>query len=487
MGHHHHKINRRTFLGQASCAAVGMSTLFNTVLNLKTMNAASAFNLHNLQGPFDEYKAIVCILLSGGADSYNMLVPTGTNDYNEYAETRSNQAIPINDLIPITPTNTNGKEFGLHPSMTNMASIFESGNMAFVSNVGSLIEPTSKDGVYNGTDQLPLGLFSHADQAAHWQTAIPQDRVATGWAGKMADMLNSLPNGPASNPNISMNISLSGSNVLQTGNQSVQYTIDRNEGAVGLYGHNAFEDWSNLESDLRTEVVDNMIDAQYQDIFKKTYANTAKTARDGNVQFIEALNNATPLTTEFDPCANEPTYNCLATAMEMIAKTINVREALGMKRQVFFIDYGGWDHHDELLDNQAAMLSEVDNALGAFNNAITEMGLQDQVTTFSISEFSRTLTSNSNGTDHAWGGNMFVMGGAVSGQKIYGQYPQLALGSNLEIGNGVLLPTTSADEYFAELAMWYNVPKSGLLDIFPNLGNFYSVTSPDSPIGFMNM
>lgn len=483
MGHHHHKIKRRTFLGQASCAAVGMTTLFNTVLNLKTMNAASAFNLHNLQGPFDEYKAVVCLLLSGGSDSFNMLVPTTTADYDEYAETRSNQAIPKEDLIPINPTNTPGKEFGLHPNMTNMASIFESGNMAFVANVGSLVEPTTKDGVYNGTNQLPLGLYSHADQAAHWQTAIPQDRVANGWAGKIADMLNSLPNGPATNPNISMNISLSGSNVLQTGLESVEYAIDRVYGAVGLNGYG--DPW--LESQLRTEAVDNIIDAQYQDIFKKTYIKTLKTARDGNAQFIEALANATPLATEFETCLIDPSYNCLSTAFEMIAKTINVRQDLGMKRQIFFVDYGGWDHHDELLNTQAGMINELDNALGAFNTAITEMGLQDQVTTFSISEFSRTLTSNGQGTDHAWGGNMFVMGGAVDGQKIHGQYPQLALDSNLEIGNGVILPTTSADEYFAEIAMWYNVPKSGLLDIFPNLGNFYSVTSPDSPIGFMNM
>lgn len=483
MGHHHHKINRRTFLGQASCAAVGMSTLFNTVLNLKSMNAASAFNLHNLAGPFDDYKAVVCILLSGGCDSYNMLVPTSTADYDEYATTRSNQAIPKEDLIPINPTNTSGKEFGLHPNMPNMASIFESGNLAFVSNIGSLIEPTDKNAVYNGTSQLPLGLFSHADQIAHWQTAIPQDRVAAGWGGKIADMLNDLPNGPTSNPNISMNVSLSGSNVFQTGINTNQYSIDRNNGATGLYGYS--EDW--LQSQLRKEVVDNMVDATYQDIFKKTYMKTVKTARDGGAQFIEALNNATPLTTEFESCIVDQRYNCLSTAMEMVAKTINVREALGMKRQIFFVEYGGWDHHEELLNSQAGMMNEVDMALGAFNNAVTEMGLQDQVTTFSISEFSRTLTSNGNGTDHAWGGNMFVMGGAVSGQKIYGQYPQLALGSNLEIGNGVILPTTSADEYFAELAMWYNVPKSGLLDIFPNLGNFYSVTSPDSPIGFMNM
>lgn len=478
MGHHHHKIKRRTFLGQASCAAMGMTTLFSTVLNLKAMNAAATLNFPSIAppDPFDDYKAIVCFLMAGGSDTFNMLVPTGTSDYNEYAETRSNQALPLNELIPINPTNTPGKTFGVHKNMPHMASMFDSGKLAFVSNVGTLIEPTTKTSLYNGTVDLPLGLYSHSDQVMHWQTSVPHDRVATGWGGKMVDLLNSMPNGPDTNPNISMNISLSGSNVFQTGLESVEFALNPSEGAIGMNGYG--DEW--FSSQLRTEAVDNMVDAQYQDIFKKTYAKTVKTARDGNIQYQEAEANATPLQTEFD-------QNYLSQAFERIAKTINIREALGMKRQVFFVEYGGWDNHDELLNIMEEKLEEVDNALNSFNLALEEMGLSDKVTTFSISEFSRTLISNGNGTDHAWGGNMFVMGGAVNGQKIYGQYPQLALNSSLEIGNGVLIPTTSADEYFAELAMWYNVPTSGLLDIFPNLGNFYSVASGNNPIGFMNI
>ncbi len=478
MGHHHHKIKRRTFLGQASCAAMGLTTLFSTVLNLKAMNAAAALNFPNLAppDPFDDYKAIVCFLLAGGNDSYNMLIPTGTSDYNEYATVRSNQAIPLNDIIPINPTNTPGKTFGVNPNMPHTAAMFDSGKMAFVANVGTLIEPTTKATVYNGTADLPLGLFSHSDQVMHWQTSVPHDRVATGWGGKMVDLLNALPNGPATNPNISMNISLSGSNVYQTGLSSVEYAIHPEYGALGINGYG--DEW--LSSQLRTEAIDNMVDAQYQDIFKKTYAKTVKTARDGNIQFQEAMDASTPVTTEFDA-----TY--LSDAFKMIANTINIRQELGMKRQVFFVEYGGWDNHDELLGTQGELLQEVDNALNSFNLAMEELGLSDKVTTFSISEFSRTLISNGNGTDHAWGGNVFVMGGAVNGQKIYGQYPQLALDSSLEIGNGVLVPTLSADEYFAELALWYNVPASGLLDIFPNLGNFYSIASGANPIGFLNI
>ena len=478
MGHHHHKIKRRTFLGQASCAAVGFTTLFSTVFNLKAMNAAATLNYPNLSppDPFDDYKAIVCFLFAGGSDSYNMLIPTGTSDYNEYSTVRSNQAIPLNEIIPINPTNTPGKTFGVHPSMTNMASMFDSGKLAFVSNIGTLVEPTTKTEYYNQSVDLPLGLYSHSDQVMHWQTSVPHDRVATGWGGKMVDLLNAMPNGPATNPNISMNISLSGSNVFQTGINSVEFALHPEWGALGMNGYG--DEW--FTSQLRTEAIDNLVDAQYQDIFKKTYASTLKTARDGNLQCQEAEENATPLATEFGT-------DYLSLAFERIAKTINIRDSLGMKRQVFFVEYGGWDHHDELIANQALMLSEVDTALNSFNLAVEEMGLSNNVTTFSISEFSRTLISNGNGTDHAWGGNVFVMGGAVNGQQIYGQYPQLALGSNLEIGNGVLIPTLSADEYFAELALWYNVPVSGLLDIFPNLGNFYSISSGTNPIGFLNI
>jgi uncharacterized protein (DUF1501 family) len=179
----------------------------------------------------------------------------------------------------------------------------------------------------------------------------------------------------------------------------------------------------------------------------------------------------------------------------MIAKTIAGRDALNMNRQIFFVEYGGWDHHDELLNNQALMLGEVDNALYEFNAAMEQLGIADKVTTFSLSEFSRTLTSNGNGTDHAWGGNTFVMGGAVNGRRIFGNYPSLALTNYnptmdtnpLEVGGGSLIPTTSADEYFAELALWYGVPASELVTLFPNIGNFYTPMSGSNPIGFLNL
>jgi len=170
----------------------------------------------------------------------------------------------------------------------------------------------------------------------------------------------------------------------------------------------------------------------------------------------------------------------------MAARMMKARETLGFRRQIFFVEYSGWDHHDELLNNQSAMLSVVSQAMGEFHDALVELDLLDQVTTFSISEFARTLTSNGNGTDHAWGGNVMVMGGSqVNGGRIFGNYPELNLGNDGMLWDGVLIPTLSADSYFAELARWFGVDPTDLSLIFPNLVNFYDVNSTELPIGFM--
>lgn len=464
---HKNKMNRRKFMGTASCAAVGYTSLFSSLINLKSLNAAAIANSTTMQG--NDYKAIVCLALGGGIDSYNVLVPRGNTEYNEYANTRSNQAIPQADLLPITPNTSDGRQYGLHPALTNIKSMFDQGDAAFVANVGSLVEPITKTQYMNGGVQLPLGLYSHADQFMHWQTSLPQSRSAVGWGGKIADLIGDMN----SNQIISMNISLGGSNVFQSGNDSVEYSINPYNGSYGIdgYGHS----WQ--FSQLQTAAIDNMIDAQYQDAFKKTFMDVVKTGRDGHAQFSAAIDGVNPFATTF-------TNNDISQSFHMVAKTIAARSALGMSRQIFFIEYGGWDHHDEVLVNMQQMLSEVDTAVGEFYNALGELNMKDKVTTFSMSEFARTLTSNGNGTDHAWGGNSMVLGGAVNGKDIYGTYPSLALNGPDEIGGGVIIPKVSADEYFAELASWYGVMDSDLPLILPNIGNFYTPGN-GGPIGFL--
>ncbi|MBK9735485.1 MAG: DUF1501 domain-containing protein [Saprospiraceae bacterium] len=281
------------------------------------------------------------------------------------------------------------------------------------------------------------------------------------------------------NQTVSMNISLSGSNIFQTGNNSVEYSLHPMYGSVGI---NEYNDTNWLIPQLKTAAINGMVNPVYENVFKKTYVKTVKTAIEGNAMLTSVIDNA--------PAFNVPfSDNDLSNSFQMIAKTISGRNSLEMSRQIFFVEYGGWDMHNDILTDQAYKLTELDNALYQFNAAIEQMGLSNSVTTFSLSEFSRTLTSNGNGTDHAWGGNTFVMGGAVYGKKIYGTFPSLALGSgnSQEIGGGSLIPTTAADQYFAEIALWYGVPASDLVTLFPNIGYFYDVMSNTNPLGFLNL
>lgn len=464
--------SRRNFIKQASCAAVGSTTFFSTLMNLQSLNAAFVNNF--MMSPPEDYKALVCLYMGGGNDSYNMLVPRDSTNagskYAKYATVRSNLAHPFQNLIPLSNAVPNAEPMGLHPSMPKIAQLYQQQKMAFISNVGTLIEPiTNKAQINNKTKQVPLGLYSHSDQTMHWQTSVPQSRVATGWGGKMADLLSSVN----SNSNISMNISLAGTNVFQTGNSSVEFALDPREGGVGIIDDN--NAW--LLNTIRKNAIDAMVNRSYQDAFKSSYINVLKNSREGNAQFSSAL-------------ANKPTYtvpfadNDISQSFKMIANVINARAALGMKRQIFFVEYGGWDHHDELLMAQNNMLGQVDAAVHSFQSALGQIGMADNVVTFTISDFARTLSSNGNGTDHGWGGNAMVIGNPVEGGRVFGTYPTLEFNSNIELGGGVFIPSTSPDQYFAELALWYGVAPTDLPLIFPNIGNFYSLGS-GKPVGFI--
>ncbi len=464
-------ISRRKFIGQAGCAALGSSTLLSSLLNLKAMEAVAKTD-STLMACTD-FKALVCLFNSGGMDSFNMLVPTTPSEYATYQTVRSNNALPLAQLKAITPLNTPGRTFGLHPTMTNMQSLFNSGKAAFVSNVGALISPMTKYEFENELVTAPLGLFSHSDQQMHWQTGFAHKRDAVGWAGKMSELLISC-NSPTIN--VPMNISFSGSNLLQTGNNSVEYTINTWNPLSGIQSDENYNWWYTT---MKKNALTNMLDATYVNIFEETYKNTLKRSRAG----IEEVNSNLTAAPSF---ANMFSNTYISDAFKIAAQMIARQSNLGMNRQIFFIDYGGWDHHDELLIEQEAKLTELDDAIGEFQAALTLINKVNEVTTFSLSEFSRTLTSNGNGTDHAWGGNVFAVGGAVNGQKIYGEYPtSLAQNGPLDVGGGVFIPTTAAEEYFAEIALWFGVPPSSLVSLYPNLPNFYSIGG-GHPIGFLN-
>ena len=478
MGHKHHDnkpksrkgMSRRRFLGSAACAAVGSTTFLSSFTSLGMMNSLAAPRPILGPPPPDDYKALVCILLAGGNDSFNMVVPTTAEPFADYALSRTNLALTTGELLPLNYTDSLGINYGIHPAMPEVANMFNDGSAAILANIGTLLEPVTKTQILNGTAPLPLGLQSHADQARHWQTSIPQTRHAKGWGGKVADILAS----GNSNQDISMNLSLSGTNLWQAGESVDEFTITQN-GSVGisiLGGTDPFE--IILEQGL-----DNILDQTYNDVLKQTYTNKVKDSQTQHEVFTAALEGLTPLSTQFSTTG-------ISRQLKMVAESIAIAGGLGMARQTYYITFGGFDNHGELLNNHSARLSLLSSAIGEFYQAMNELGMSENVTTFTVSDFARTLTSNGFGTDHAWGGNALVFGGAVNGGEIYGQYPSLALNNELELGNGVLLPELCTDEYSAELALWLGVDSSELEDIFPNIANFYTPGS-GNPIGFLNI
>ena len=470
-------VNRRKFLKYTGCGAMASNTMMSSILNLRALSAAALTDSSVHQA--DDYKALVCFSLKGGNDSFNMLVPTTTDEYNTYRQVRSNLALERADLLDLTGA-TDGRTFALHPALTNLRQLYSENKLAFMANIGTLVEPTTVDDFFTNAKRMPLGLLSHSDQRQQWQTAIPHERSAIGWGGRMAELLNDANPPYNTNQLIPMNISLDGINSFQTGSESVAYTISPSDGPVGIEG---YDDYSFLQ-----ESIEDLLSQNYADVFKKTYVKTLKGSLDAYVGYNRAVNDI-ELGVSFPPINNN--NGSIGGAFEQVAKAIAAHETLGFRRQTFFITLGGFDNHDELLDNHERNMSLMDRALGSFQRAMDELGLTDQVVTFVISDFARTMGSNGNGTDHAWGGNVFALGGAVKGGMIYGKYPEtLSFNDNaVDLGGGILVPTTSADVYFAELAQWFGVSKSNLEDIFPNLINFYDYrTAGDSnPLGFLNI
>ena len=468
-------ISRRRFLGQASCAAVSSIPVLSTLLNLKLAQDIAA-----VTAPASgEYRALVCLFLSGGNDSFNVLVPRDPVAYATYQSSRSNLALTPAQLIDIHPIGL--PNFAVHGGMPEVANLFEAGKAAFVANVGTLIEPVqNRTQVAQNSKRLPLGLYSHSDQIEQWQTSVPNTRSGIGWGGRMVDLIKDLN----SNQIVPMQISLDGSNVWQAGNTVAEYAITPT-GATALAGYGAgWVQYADVQNAM-SNAVDSQLAQQYTNLLAQTFNTRKKQALDAYQSFAAASAPALPNGVTFPA-----TY--VGLRLQMIAQAIQGRAALGAVRQTFFVQWGGWDHHDDVLGNQGIMLPQISAAIGAFYNALTALGIADKVTLFTASDFGRTLTSNSRGSDHAWGSNQLVVGGAVNGKRIVGQYPSLAINPDvgsevnpLDTGRGRFIPTTSCDQFFAELALWLGVSPSNLPLVLPNIGNFFNIAGSTPPVGFM--
>jgi uncharacterized protein (DUF1501 family) len=417
---------------------------------------------------FADYKALVCVFLFGGNDSWNMVVPSSDAEYVVYAGSRQNLAVPKESLLPLNlaAPDPGGSTFGLHSSMPGLAALFNAGRAAFVANVGPLLAPTTLAQYVERSIALPPQLFSHNDQQGQWQSLRGNSVSKTGWAGRIADVL--APRIPGQQ--LALNASLSGHTLFQAGASSVPYTM----GATGPTPFNAFTD-TRLGSDRR-QAFTALSEASYESLYEQAFADVYLRA----LRFGDSVGNALAATPDFASLPDNPAapLSGLAVQLRTVAKLIAARNQLQMSRQIFFVAVSGFDTHDDQVTNQPALLGTLSDGLARFDDAVQQLGVGDQVVTFTQSDFGRTLTSNGDGTDHAWGGVQIVAGGAVAGGRIFGEYPRLRLGARHDtdgaddVGGGRFIPTLSSDQYAATLASWFGVAEADLHTIAPSIDNF---------------
>ena len=400
------------------------------------------------------YRALVCVFLYGGNDSFNMLVPTSTARYAEYLAARQNLAVPVEDLLPIMPTTNDGIAYGIHPSCPELRTLFDAGNLAIVRNVGTLVAPLTKAQYQAGGAAVPPQLFSHSDQQFQWQTGVSGSVENVGWGGRVADVAGSLNVGSQ----VAMNLSLSGSNTFQVGHDTLPYNLGTN-GAIKLSG--LFQNWNQD----RTAAFETLLDAPHSNRLVRQFAGIQRQAIDVQGVVTSALASAQPLATVFPDTG-------LGRQLRMVARMIAIRSTLSTSRQVFFVSRGGFDTHDDQEQDQPGLYADISRCLAAFQAAMVELGVADSVTAFTGSDFGRTLTSNGDGSDHGWGSHHLVLGGGVRGGDLYGTMPSFQMGGPDDVGGGRLLPTTSVDQYSATLARWYGLTEPQIASVFPNVGNF---------------
>ncbi|MCZ8094249.1 MAG: DUF1501 domain-containing protein [Acidovorax sp.] len=470
---------RRAFLRRSTQLGLA-GTALPFALNLAAMGEAAAFTA-------TDYKALVCVFLYGGNDYANTVVTYDDDSYNKYATIRGGSgqagggiAIPKADLAatllnPTVPLAA-GRQYAMHPAMTGMANLFNTGKAAVQLNVGPLIVPLTRT-QYNGSNRtlypIPPKLFSHNDQQSVWQSSSPEGSTV-GWGGNLGDLALS------SNTNSLFTcISVTGNAVFLSGDSALSYQVSTG-GAIAINGVK-----SNVYGSTAVRsALTSLIQQTSPQVLENEYNRVTTRAVTAESQITSGLAGVT-LATAF------PANNSLADQLKMVARLIGARSTLGSKRQVFMVSLGGFDLHDNLISQQPTLMKRVSEAMTAFYDATVELGVADKVTAFTASDFGRTLNSNGDGSDHGWGSHHFMVGGAVKGKALYGKAPPVSntnsttdAADQWHVGQGRLLPSTSVDQYAGTLAKWFGVANTELAGVLPNLSHFGGADYP-TDLGFM--
>jgi uncharacterized protein (DUF1501 family) len=490
--------SRRAFLKRSGQLAM-TGTALPFALNLAAMGEAAAFNSTG-----GDYKALVCVFLYGGNDYGNTVVPYDNTNYDLYSTIRGGAnraaggialgqaALTPTRLTPsVAPTDSQGsstRQFALNPSMTAMAGLFNAGRAAVQLNVGPLVKPLTR-AQYENTDHVlyprPPQLFSHNDQQSIWQSSSPEGSTI-GWGGNMADLALSL-----NTASTFTCISVTGNAVFLSGDTALQYQVSTN-GAIKIYSAVNPSTTYVYGSTAVATAMNALLQQSSGHALENEY-NKVTTRALAAESLVTSVLGQTPPTTVFGS-------DSLAQQLKMVARLIKGRSTLGARRQVFMVSLGGFDLHDNLIAQHGGLLGNVSDAMAAFYNATVEMGVANDVTAFTASDFGRTLASNGDGSDHGWGSHHFVVGGAVNGAaatqgRFYGTAPPISTSdaktggvynpeNQWHVGQGRLLPSTSVDQYAATLAKWFGVDPSEMAGVLPNSVNFGGAGYP-LDLGFM--
>ena len=445
---------RRNFLKRSAQLAVLGSGAAAVSGKMSLIGSALAANSDPLNLP--DYKALVCIFLNGGSDSFNMFVPAEQSLFEDYQSARGSLAISQANLI-----RDRGETVNFHRHLDKLRDAYDGGNLAIVRNVGNLIQPVTPAQFQNNPELIPPDLFAHNSQTEQVQkswSSRPVGLVGAGWGGRMADLLTEANAGSTLPPTFSMN----NANFFQPGFSTTPISVNPKTGPSLLPYLDAGRSGSNQGREL---AMDRILGLQSNNLIENSARDAFINARDSS----RSLSSVIAASPDLGPI---DTNNKLEVQLRMIARMIAGRGQLQQKRQIFYASLGGWDTHDNQTPRLDALMLQLNSALASFQQALKTLEVEDKVTTFTASEFGRTLTINGDGSDHGWGGHYLVMGGAVNGGRLYGQWPEYRLGGRDDIGKGRIIPQLSINQYGAALGSWMGLSNAELLDIFPDLNRF---------------